>query len=281
MNEEAKRQKSSYQKRRESQEIYRRKVRRFTFQFSLKDDEAREWFEAQEDKGLYLKQLILKDKQNNLREKAPYPQSESPTEKRMAGDYEIVQSLHIGDKEIVMGENLSDTNGQMYMCAYCTQFFGMFERYDEVVASDDYTEIVKIYGDRVANQAEKTRLELLENREEQNDYSVITAENCTPITHEDDLNGKIVVIRPNILRREYRAANHQLKLCTGGFGASPNSRGSACYCTDLCTGKSSRFERRDVLGTIAPEDLPQWAKDGLATIRQAEKSRNTKEKEAR
>lgn len=26
-------------------------------------------------------------------------------EKRMAGDYEIIQSVHIGDREIVVGEN--------------------------------------------------------------------------------------------------------------------------------------------------------------------------------
>lgn len=269
---------SREERRRESTERYRHKVRRFTFQFSLKDDEAREWFEAQEDKGLYLKQLILADKQW---EKVPSPQPESHPEKRMAGDYEIVQSLYIGDKEIVMGENLADTNGQMYMCAYCTPILGMFERFDEAVASDDYAEIVKIYGDRVAKQAEKTRVELLGNRSDQNDYSVITAENCTPITHEDDLNGKIVVIKSSILRREYRAANHQLKLCTGGFGASPNSRGSACFCTDLFSGKQSRFERWDILGTMEPGDLPQWAKDGLAAIQQAEKSKSTKTKEAR
>ena len=40
--------------RKSSQENYRHRVRRFTFQFSLKDTEALEWFEAQPDKGKYL-----------------------------------------------------------------------------------------------------------------------------------------------------------------------------------------------------------------------------------
>ena len=80
--------------------------------------------------------------------------------------------------------------------------------------------------------------------------------------------GKIVVIKPEVLRREYRRATRQLKLCMGGFGASPHSRGSACYCVDLYTGKESRYERMDVLGTIQPEDLPGWAKHGLTTIQQ-------------
>ena len=111
--------------------------------------------------------------------------------------------------------------------------------------------------------------------------SVITAEQCERISSKDDLHGKIIVIKPEALRREYRAATHQLKLCTGGFGASPNSRGSACFCINLRTGKESRFERRDVLGTMEPDKLPQWARDGLTAIQQAEKSKSGKEKGAR
>lgn len=41
---------------------YRKKIRRFTLQFNIKDAEAREWFEQQENPGDYLKSLILKDK---------------------------------------------------------------------------------------------------------------------------------------------------------------------------------------------------------------------------
>ncbi|MDD4510628.1 MAG: hypothetical protein PHY23_06990 [Oscillospiraceae bacterium] len=52
--------------RKKSQEQYRHKVRRFTFQFSLKDTEVQEWFECQSDKGDYLKNLILEDKRRHL-----------------------------------------------------------------------------------------------------------------------------------------------------------------------------------------------------------------------
>jgi hypothetical protein len=38
-------------------------------------------------------------------------------EKRMAGDYVIIQAIMIGDKEIVIGENQANTNGQKYMTA--------------------------------------------------------------------------------------------------------------------------------------------------------------------
>ena len=88
------------------------------------------------------------------------------------------------------------------------------------------------------------------------------------------------MIKPEVLRREYRRATRQLKLCMGGFGASPHSRGSACYCVDLYTGKESRYERMDVLGTIQSEDLPGWAKHGLTAIQQEQaKKKTAKERE--
>ena len=81
-----------------------------------------------------------------------------------------------------------------------------------------------------------------------------------------------------ILRREYRHATCQLQLCTSGSGAYPNSRGTACYCTELYSGQRARFERSDILGVIAPEDLPKWAKHYLE-LRQAEKERNSRDRE--
>ena len=201
-------------------------------------------------------------------------------DKRMAGDYEIIQSMMIGDREIVLGENPKDTSGLPYMCAFCEDN-GIVARFYDAVGGDDFCEIAQEYGQRIAKQAEGTRQALLNERAGLDGNSIITAAQCEGISSKDDLHGKVIVIKPEVLRREYRAAAHQLKLCTGGFGASPNSRGSACFCTDLLTGKESRFERRDVLGTMEPDKLPQWAKDGLAAIQQAERSKSGKEKGSR
>ena len=35
-------------------------------------------------------------------------------EKRMAGDYETIHALHIGDREIVLGENPSGVGDERY-----------------------------------------------------------------------------------------------------------------------------------------------------------------------
>ena len=43
--------------------------------------------------------------------------SDNMEEKRMAGDYEIIQAVQIGDREVVLGENPQDETGMKYMCA--------------------------------------------------------------------------------------------------------------------------------------------------------------------
>lgn len=198
-------------------------------------------------------------------------------EKRMAGDYEILYAVEIGDREIVVGEAPERTDGQKYMCAFCLQN-DIFARYDEVLASDNFPEIIGIFGQRIAEQAEKTRIALNGPKIQGIQNAPLTAGDCTPVSQDDDLNNRIVVIRQEVLRREYRRATNQIKLCVGGFGASPHSRGSACYCVDLYTGKTSRYERRDILGTIEPEQLPKWAKQELTEYRQRQqKQPNGKE----
>lgn len=177
--------------------------------------------------------------------------------RRMAGDYEIIQAIHIGDREIVLGEKPQSESGDKYMCAFCQQD-ELFAAYSEVMCSDNYAEMVKMFGERVTEQAEKTRVAMNKPKIQGIDDHPLTASDCTVLSYDDDLNNKIVVIKPEVLRREYRRATCQLKLCTGGFGAYPRSRGSACFCIDLYTGKESRYERMDILGTMEPEKLPGW-----------------------
>ena len=200
--------------------------------------------------------------------------------KRMAGPYEITHAIHIGDREIVLGENPADTEGVPYMCAYC-EANDIIASYYDSVGGEDYAEIVGIFGERIKEQAERTQEKLRQERLDGEQSILVTEKDCTLITSEDDLNNQVVVIRADVLRPEYRSARYQLRLCTGGFGASPHSRGSACYCKDLVTGKNSRFERRDILGVMEPDELPQWVYDGLDGLRQAERKLASKGKEDR
>ena len=201
-------------------------------------------------------------------------------EKRRAGDYEIIHAFHIGDKEIVIGENVNTIGDERYMCAYCdrNEIFGL---YSDLWCSDDFCEVVKKYSDRLSEQAEKTRQELRTPILQGIDITPVLKAECTPISSEDNLNGKIVVIKQDVLRQEYRRSTHQIKLCTGGFGAYPNSRGSACYCVDLYTRKTHRYERQDIMGTLRENQLPKWAAMGLERYQQEQKQKSAKSKEER
>jgi hypothetical protein len=141
-------------------------------------------------------------------------------------------------------------------------------QYFDAVVSDSYVEIAKLYVDRVVQQTDKTIAEMQYPHLEGVDRSIIAKEDYEPVYYEDDLRDKIVVIKPEVLRREYRQGPYQLRLCTGGFGASSKSRGNACFCRDLLTGKTSRFERLDIAGIMPMDKLPTWAKKGLEICKQ-------------
>lgn len=102
----------------------------------------------------------------------------------------------------------------------------------------------------------------LENERQQRGlpFVTLTEADCLATGRDIDLHDKLIIVDPKNLSPEYRSADHQLQICLGGFGASPNSRGNAVYCKDLYSGEESRFERYNILGVANPERLPEWAK---------------------
>lgn len=198
-------------------------------------------------------------------------------EKRMAGSYEIIQAFHFGPREIVIGEDKNAAPGEHYMCAYHVQN-GILSAYEEIELSDDYGRIVVTFGDRLLDAASGILALQGCYMIEGIDITPLTSVNCTLISSDDDLDGKVVVIKPEVLRPEYRIAIEQIVLCTGGFGAHPHSRGNACYCKNLYYGTQTRFERQDILGTLEPEKYPQWVKSGLELYQQ-EQAKKRKERE--
>ena len=198
-------------------------------------------------------------------------------DKRMAGDYEIFQAISVGAKEIVMGESPEASEDERYMCAYCTTN-ELFAQYSGVMVSGNYTEILELFQERVREENEKLREELSRPEREGIDDRPLINDGFVPIDYDDDIKGKVIVIRPDVLKREYQRATRQYQLCTGGFGASPHSRGSACFCTNIYSGEENRFERRDVLGIVYEDQMPDWVREKLKTVNH---QRVRKEREAR
>lgn len=207
-----------------------------------------------------------------------------PNEKRMAGDYEITCSFRVGDREIVLGEAPHSPDGQHYLVAFC-ESNALLISYTQCLVSDSFPELAEVFGQRIAQEAHKVLERLAAEKEVVGDDSPYTPENCLqragcrPVTWEDDLNGKCIVIRPDVLHRSYRTAAHQLKLVRGGFGASAHSRGSAVFCTDLYSGTSARFERADVLAIVEPEALPVWAAQKYGELTRQSQQKGKEERE--
>mgnify|MGYP006999417062 FL=1 len=207
------------------------------------------------------------------------------TEKRMAGEYEIVQAISVGPTEIVLG--YSPENAALpYMTAFCTQN-ELFTAYQHCIADDSYPHILGIFSERMTDAVKELERQLsaentaaVDNRP-YHQQKCLSTEQCSLVSHADDLHQKVVIIKPEVLKPEYQLATRQLYLCTGGFGASPNSRGSACFCTNLFTGKHSRFERSDILATLETDAVPKWAQKKLCKALQSQQKKEKVKEAAR
>ena len=183
-------------------------------------------------------------------------------DKRTVGNYNVIAALEIGPGEVLFCENPAAVLNERYLCCY-SEHNGIFERYSDGYVSDDYAEIAELFGERIRDAAQKIIRENSERDENLGDNRALGLDDCIPVKPDESLEGKVVVIRAEVLRPEYRAASNQLMLCSGGFGAQPNARGRSCFCTSLYEGKNRTFYRSDILGTVPEDMLPDWAKEGL------------------
>ncbi|OME19784.1 hypothetical protein [Paenibacillus odorifer] len=182
-------------------------------------------------------------------------------EKRMADNYEVYHALPIGRVEVILGIDMTNTD-KPYLVCYCDQnnLFGLDQYYgaegyaDYLVAMQEFTKLLQWEVEKLQTE----RSAVVEP------MPYIQPAQCLPIKSEDDLIGRIVVVRPDRLRPEFRTADNQLVWVTGGFGASGNSRGRAVYAETLYTGDEYRYNREGLMGFLKPEHTPAWAVEKLA-----------------
>jgi len=190
---------------------------------------------------------------------------------RMIENYEVLQSIHIGDREVLFCEDKSAEH--RYACFYYREHSVIGEAFDGK-GSNDYLEIMELFCQRVQGQIEQMRAARLP------DMEVITADMCHPNEYDQSIDGKVIAIKSEALRPEYRSAEHQIHLVCGGNGARGGARGRAVFCQNLHSGQRSRFERHEVQGEVKLECLPQWAKEKADAI-ELNGSRERSNKDAR
>lgn len=197
-------------------------------------------------------------------------------EKRMISSYEVIQSIHIGKKEVVFG--VDEKEESPFLVCDCTYDNPLSAEWvTDAVGSDDYLEAMQIFTDRVQEQIGLVRAE---QEQFKFDMTPFTISDCIPDDRDKNIVGKVVVINAEVNRYEYRHSAYQLVLVDGGHGAR-GGRGQAVFGTSLADGKHARWERCDVLGEIKPEKMPVWAKEALAKIQSQEKAKKSKSREER
>jgi hypothetical protein len=199
-------------------------------------------------------------------------------EKRMVDTYKVTHAIHVGDREILFAVDEGKTDCP-YMVCYCSWDNPLgIEQFFDAAGSDDYLEMMSEFTDRVQAQLEAVRSE----RDKITvPLSPFASEHCTPNDYGQSIENKVVVIRAERLRPEYRTADRQLVLAVGGFGAHADARGRAVYTVNLYSGKEARWNREDILGVLKPEYLPDWAKEQLKQIlaeRQAKHKKQVQER---
>lgn len=87
--------------------------------------------------------------------------------------------------------------------------------------------------------------------------TIIDKSECNPLSN--NIEGKLVVIKPEWFSPEFRDAKYQIVLACGGFGCDGNKMGNAVYVTECCENPESyRQERYNLMGEPTEEMIAEW-----------------------
>ena len=102
---------------------------------------------------------------------------------------------------------------------------------------------------------------------------------CQPDSRELDYQGKVLVMKPEVLAKPYWKPDYQLWYAHDGFGCGPHAIGRSIRCTCLGDGEETRWNRTDFIGAFQEEFLPDWAQEPLRALRSVEQARTLKPKQ--
>jgi len=97
---------------------------------------------------------------------------------------------------------------------------------------------------------------------------------CSLGMYDENVNGKVLVMKPDTLKENCWSQENQLWLATGGFGCDPKASGRAIYATCLADGEQTRWNREDFVGVLDEQYLPEWAQEKLEALRAPKQTRS-------
>lgn len=88
--------------------------------------------------------------------------------------------------------------------------------------------------------------------------TIIDKSECKPLS--DNIEGKLVVIKPDFFKPEFREAKYQLVLAAGGFGCDASKMGNAVFVEEVHTDNPEHYrqERYNLIGEPTEEIIKEW-----------------------
>ena len=87
--------------------------------------------------------------------------------------------------------------------------------------------------------------------------TIIDKSECKPLS--DNIEGRLVVIKPDFFKPEFRDAKYQIVLATGGFGCDASKMGNAVFVIECCENPEIyRQERYNLIGEPTEEMITEW-----------------------
>ena len=184
-------------------------------------------------------------------------------EEYIVDGHKVTHSVHLGDREIFLAVQ-QDAPLPFYVGYMEVSYELGLARFSGIEGTTEYTEAWEMFIQRLQKQIEQVRAQ----RQEHHAPQLLTEADCIRDSRAGDYEGKVLVMRPGVLRPEYWNAAHQLYFAVGGNGARAGSHGTKVFCINIYTGEHTYIRRTDVMGAVKPDRLPGWAKEKAAALRQ-------------
>lgn len=87
--------------------------------------------------------------------------------------------------------------------------------------------------------------------------TIINKNKCNPLSN--NIKGKLVVVKPEYFKPEFREAKYQIVLATGGFGCDASKMGNAVFVIECCKSPEHyRQERYNLMGEPTEKMIEEW-----------------------
>ncbi|WP_462371198.1 hypothetical protein [Ruthenibacterium lactatiformans] len=165
-------------------------------------------------------------------------------EEYIVDGHKVTHSVHLGDREIFLAVQ-QDAPLPFYVGYMEVSYELGLARFSGIEGTTEYTEAWELFIQRLQKQIEQVRAQ---RSERPVPPQLLTEADCIRDSRAGDYEGKVLVMRPGVLRPEYWNAAHQLYFAVGGNGARAGGRGTKVFCINIYTGEHTYIRRTDVMG---------------------------------